>query len=1763
MKFIVSNARKLITILSVLSILAVSIFSVFTGVDFTAVAETTQNVEVWGGYTDNTNNVTLSGSGTVSDPYRITNGDELWKMIKNYGVIGGGSKAVIYDSKSGSFRLENENGAEVSPAHYRLENDIYLNDITNYDSWGTDGFDMSTLNNWRENDGVTANFFGHLDGNGHTIYGLYAKADTQVAFIANVGKDATIKNLHFRNTYILNTYDLGRAVGTSVDATTNWNICSKGSASVIGAYYTGDGNNYTVDAVISNCSIIGAYVESKYTAAGVIGYIDGSVPEVKNCIIADTELVSTELDHTGAVVNSTWGPYEKVATIEAVISLGNPLYGTGYFKAWDGHKHPHATCMYNFKDCYSDVRHNFTIEHPENGTLTFSDTSINLTKLNKVIGEAAKDNLDIDWAHNWRTTDSYPIPNNEYIVPTGDDYYANGGPASSKDYWDGKTAKTYAAGTGTIDDPYLIENCGQFYKMVSTLNTTDYFKIADGVTDLYFNKVEGMTYEQAVEYLSKSKRANVYAPGQNNFGGYFDGNGVTIHGVKAVQELTAALFPKVNTCTIKNFTIKNSYIYAPDDNKSETTVEGAAAVIADLNNNAAVNLRNIAVIDCNINSPIKSAGLVACSHTGGCVFIDDCIVAGGEITSDEGTVSTAAFVAASNSGTHTIKNSISIGVYPAADNKQSYGSTFINVYTSFNPPSSLVEQAAVGVIEVDDDALKGEAVKATAKEFDWTNTWTATADIPMPKVHKAVFGTAGSAWTGNISDGFAGGNGSAGDPYQIDTAERFAQMVMYCKPGAYYELTEDIYLNDTSVANWTANAKNWFTTESVFPFTGILNGRGKTVYGLYYANVNAGAYAGLVPSLGSGGQIRNLFVADASLNGAAGAVMGAVVGTVADGASNTATVRACYVDDTVKFSGAANAAGVVGRVGLAKLKLDNSLSAADLSAVTGTKAGISGDISGKLEVKECISVGTKPFATMNGVSAPAFNYFKDELDQKDIAALKAIASELGTPYEAALDKTDLIVQILASEGNTYQQAELDEKEFDEIKEIATEKGIALSVDLSKDDIINGIIALDNRSIYSDVAVEKDSVVKLVSADNMKGESAKTYLTALDFNEGGTWTTITDDYPAPTGQTKPFDGVKGEPWSGEVALNFAGGTGTPADPYLIATGEQLALMLQKYDSSGYVTGNFKLIADIYLNDVYDPLWKDLVGCSSWYSSYEVTSTFVGTFDGDGYAVFGMYYNNPSAPKNTFVGLFPRFGNSGVIKNVAISHAYIDANRTESESYAGAIFGMAGTFYDSAHNLYSNKAGPSDTVGDEYMGKKLPVIECCIVDHNSVIIGGNVGGIGNPGGGAIVVRDCIVTATLTGEAAKREGVLIGNAWAGGSRLYTSFAFPQNDAQSSGGSHQWVEDEASIVYYHENVYYYGSKYIYGTTNIPRPQWRVGEEVKTAAPNVDWVNVWRTEPEGTPIPRIFDKEGRSGSIFSDKTFLIPDVQINFITGDEAIKVDPIIGKPYTKATLPTISRLGYKFTGWYSFADITLEYPYDYFLSRDINLYAGWEKLGIIQGFEDYLYSSYDCDLDRWNYNKPGSRGGYNFDYVHTGTKSMQLLDNSAESADLLLNYEEWLTVGQNYKITFFVATDKADTQATLSLVQNNHPDYLNTEVKVEPIVTVNGQKIGEWKQYSFEFTAETNWVSIRATGNSSLFIDDVVIAPTGDIIENNNTVIDLSTNGSGNSQGNTSGDSNVVSPNTTDGITVAILISVIVACAIVVVVSKKNFSEVIDNI
>lgn len=103
----------------------------------------------------------------------------------------------------------------------------------------------------------------------------------------------------------------------------------------------------------------------------------------------------------------------------------------------------------------------------------------------------------------------------------------------------------------------------------------------------------------------------------------------------------------------------------------------------------------------------------------------------------------------------------------------------------------------------------------------------------------------------------------------------------------------------------------------------------------------------------------------------------------------------------------------------------------------------------------------------------------------------------------------------------------------------------------------------------------------------------------------------------------FYGDTAAAWDGTVATEFNGGTGTEADPFIIANGEQLAYFRNEVDGGNTFEGKYvKLGANINLNDIlFDP-----IGFGYDYDGFMTDGkTFNGTFDGDGHTIYGLYQN----------------------------------------------------------------------------------------------------------------------------------------------------------------------------------------------------------------------------------------------------------------------------------------------------------------------------------------------------------------------------------------------------------------------------------------------------------------------------------------------------------------------------------------------------------
>lgn len=144
-----------------------------------------------------------------------------------------------------------------------------------------------------------------------------------------------------------------------------------------------------------------------------------------------------------------------------------------------------------------------------------------------------------------------------------------------------------------------------------------------------------------------------------------------------------------------------------------------------------------------------------------------------------------------------------------------------------------------------------------------------------------------------------------------------------------------------------------------------------------------------------------------------------------------------------------------------------------------------------------------------------------------------------------------------------------------------------------------------------------------------------------------------------GQTSTKTDGAGEVWDGTVAADFAGGSGTAENPYLIANGAQLKRFAVIVNGTDGMTQNTaacgKLTADILLNDISDwENWNESTkGLNSWTPIGSGSQAFTGTLDGDGHSVSGIYINSEADRK----GLVGYLGSDGALQNLGVKASYI--------------------------------------------------------------------------------------------------------------------------------------------------------------------------------------------------------------------------------------------------------------------------------------------------------------------------------------------------------------------------------------------------------------------------------------------------------------------------------------------------------------------------
>ena len=218
-----------------------------------------------------------------------------------------------------------------------------------------------------------------------------------------------------------------------------------------------------------------------------------------------------------------------------------------------------------------------------------------------------------------------------------------------------------------------------------------------------------------------------------------------------------------------------------------------------------------------------------------------------------------------------------------------------------------------------------------------------TAGIIKLKASESI-----NVWDGTSSTAPTKGSGSESDPYIIKTPAELYYVVFEAGDSTkdkYYKLANNIYLNDTSKADWeTVTPKAWESKTLVnndTDFRGHFDGNGYVVHGIYTDNKDKNSTwykAALFPRVEAGESdisIKNVGVEDSAISG--NQATAAIVGQIAGSDSATITVSGCYADESVKVNGTGNVGGLVGLVEfIGTFKLENCFSRVHLN-YSGTK----------------------------------------------------------------------------------------------------------------------------------------------------------------------------------------------------------------------------------------------------------------------------------------------------------------------------------------------------------------------------------------------------------------------------------------------------------------------------------------------------------------------------------------------------------------------------------------------------------------------------------------------------------------------------------------------------------------------------------------------------------------------------------------------------------------------------------------------------------
>ena len=1182
-------------------------------------------------------------------------------------------------------------------------------------------------------------FSGTFDGQGHTISGIYLKTDAQYSGLFNATEDKTVlKNFSLKNSYLESSNNsfasiVGRAKGTFdtiySDAIVVGSLSNVGG--IIGQIPTS--GNVTMTNCWFDGSVTNTSTEAGRRTGGLIGCAFGNIA-VTNCLNTGTIDVSAyckqEVSSSTGKATSNVYPYAgglvgyirygESAKISDCLNTGKVLAYTdpnGKLKVTR-----HGSVVGFINGTKTTIEDTFATSESSKYDANTSSAKYKLGQVivydeEKLVGNGGYQWTTLDFDKYWAVVlgpDQTPILKSfATTVPS----ITVARMIDMKWYTKNPSA-----------DTYVIEDMDDLYGLALLSGMNDF----SGKT-IQLGKDIVVNTGNAADWATTAPEYAWFPIGSASlpFAGTFDGNGKSISGLylKSDDQYQGFFGMTVETAVIKNFSLLNSYFESSNNSVGSiagrgvgtfTTVYSDAIVVGSLANVGGligqVTVGSATLTDCWFDGSVTNPSTEAGKRTGGlvgCVFssvsISNCLNTGtvdvsaytlvddGEIlplaggfvgyikSSDKAVIST--ITGSLNTGEVKVYNSSKVARYGsimgyANASNVTITDTYATTESCVNTASGSTGYVEGTVLTYPEAIISGYGgYQWTTLNFAETDGYWAVVTSPVGTPILQSFATTIPSLEGYAKlydtswyDGENAPEGTAEDPYALKDKEDVYGLAVLSSTtdfaGKKIVLTADIAFNNGI----------WMSIGGSNPFAGTFDGQGHTISGV---NSVSGSANGLFAKTAAGSMICNLKVVDSHFECTATAKtpIGSIVGELGGDLKNI------YSNATVTAA-AGNAGGLVGVVdttGTSKISecwydgavTVNSAKAMDNNQAVGGLVG--GVLVGAAEIENCISTGdiTCTYAS------PVKKYNK---------AIGGLVGLIVTS-DATLSMTDVVMSgemvVRAGEAGSYTTF-TGNTSSSNAGDIDNGRGINLFVGYGAV-VIKDAYGLESANDYGFVqstsAGSENYQNRLTEQQLCSAQAYSLTKDTLSYydeteNPTGVWI-ISKDGPRIKGFAEAVD-------PGQVALtdwyykteNYDKGGNT----FTIRTVEELYTLGAIAQTYSFENDTIMLLADTEykMNEGLATDWKDgknVDALKDWTPVGSSDKKFMGTFDGNGSTISGIYVKTGEA--NT--GLFG-YIDGATLKNFHLENSYIENTMTSGNAQIGSIAGYANT--GTMQAIYSN-------------------------------------------------------------------------------------------------------------------------------------------------------------------------------------------------------------------------------------------------------------------------------------------------------------------------------------------------------------------------------------------------------------------------------------------------------------------------------------------